>query len=150
MSIQIGDQLPHFSSVKQDGTDFDSHSVQHKPVVIYFYPKDNTPGCTTQACSFRDAYQDFQDLGAEVIGVSGDSVRSHQGFQQKYKLPFVLLSDENRKLRKLFGVPTALFGLIPGRVTYVFNSKGVCIYIFDSLNAKNHIEKALLALQKQN
>jgi peroxiredoxin Q/BCP len=150
MSIQIGDQLPHFSSVKQDGTDFDSHSIQHKPVVIYFYPKDNTPGCTSQACSFRDAYQDFQDLGAEVIGVSGDSVRSHQGFQQKYKLPFVLLSDENRKLRKLFGVPTALFGLIPGRVTYVFNSKGVCIYIFDSLNAKNHIAKALLALQKQN
>jgi peroxiredoxin Q/BCP len=150
MSIQIGDQLPHFSSVKQDGTDFDSLSIKHKPVVIYFYPKDNTPGCTTQACSFRDAYQDFQDLGAEVIGVSGDSVRSHQGFQQKYKLPFVLLSDENRKLRKLFGVPTALFGLIPGRVTYVFNSKGVCIYIFDSLNAKNHIAKALIALQKQN
>lgn len=150
MSIQIGDQLPHFSSVKQDGTDFDSLSIQHKPVVIYFYPKDNTPGCTTQACSFRDAYQDFQDLGAEVIGVSGDSVRSHQGFQQKYKLPFILLSDENRKLRKLFGVPTALFGLIPGRVTYVFNSKGVCIYIFDSLNAKNHITKALIALQKQN
>jgi peroxiredoxin Q/BCP len=150
MSIQIGEQLPHFSSVKQDGTDFDSHSIQHKPVVIYFYPKDNTPGCTTQACSFRDAYQDFQDLGAEVIGVSGDSVRSHQGFQQKYKLPFILLSDEYRKLRKLFGVPTALFGLIPGRVTYVFNSKGVCIYIFDSLNAKNHITKALIALQKQN
>jgi peroxiredoxin Q/BCP len=119
-------------------------------VVIYFYPKDNTPGCTSQACSFRDAYQDFQDLGAEVIGVSGDSIRSHQGFQQKYKLPFILLSDENRKLRKLFGVPTALFGLIPGRVTYVFNSKGVCIYIFDSLNAKNHITKALIALQKQN
>jgi len=150
MSIQIGNQLPHFSSVKQDGTDFDSHSIQHKPVVIYFYPKDNTPGCTTQACSFRDAYQDFQDLGAEVIGVSGDSVRSHQGFQKKYQLPFILLSDENRKLRKLFGVPTALFGLIPGRVTYVFNSKGICIYIFDSLNAKNHIAKALIALQNQN
>lgn len=150
MSIQIGDQLPHFSSVKQDGTDFDSHSIQHKPVVIYFYPKDNTPGCTTQACSFRDAYQDFQDVGAEVIGVSGDSVRSHQGFQQKYKLPFILLSDENRKLRKLFGVPTALFGLIPGRVTYVFNASGKCIYIFDSLSARDHISKALIALQKQN
>ncbi|WP_396138841.1 peroxiredoxin [Flavobacterium sp.] len=150
MSIQIGNQLPHFSSVKQDGTNFDSHSLQHKSVVIYFYPKDNTPGCTTQACSFRDAYQDFQDLGAEVIGVSGDSVSSHQGFQKKYQLPFILLSDENRKLRKLFGVPTALFGLIPGRVTYVFNSKGICIYIFDSLNAKNHIAKALIALQNQN
>lgn len=150
MPIQIGDSLSNFTAFKQDGTIFTSQHIQNKPVVIYFYPKDNTPGCTTQACSFRDAYQDFQDLGAEVIGVSGDSIRSHQGFQQKYKLPFVLLSDENRKLRKLFGVPTALFGLIPGRVTYVFNSKGVCIYIFDSLNAKNHIAKALIALQKQN
>jgi peroxiredoxin Q/BCP len=150
MPIQIGDSLPNFTAFKQDGTIFTSQHIQNKPVVIYFYPKDNTPGCTTQACSFRDAYQDFQDLGAEVIGVSGDSVGSHQGFQQKYKLPFILLSDENRKLRKLFGVPTALFGLIPGRVTYVFNSKGVCIYIFDSLNAKNHIAKALIALQKQN
>ena len=150
MPIQIGDSLPNFTAFKQDGTIFTSQHIQNKPVVIYFYPKDNTPGCTSQACSFRDAYQDFQDLGAEVIGVSGDSIRSHQGFQQKYKLPFILLSDENRKLRKLFGVPTALFGLIPGRVTYVFNSKGVCIYIFDSLNAKNHIAKALIALQKQN
>ena len=115
--------------------------------MIYFYPKDNTPGCTAQACSFRDAYQDFKDLGAEVIGVSGDSVRSHQNFQNKYKLPFVLLSDADRKLRKLFGVPTALFGFLPGRVTYVFDASGKCIYIFDSLSAKGHIAKALQAIQ---
>ena len=149
MPIQIGDSLPNFTAFKQDGTTFTSQDIQNKPVVIYFYPKDNTPGCTAQACSFRDAYQDFQDLDAEVIGVSGDSIRSHQGFQQKYKLPFVLLSDENRKLRKLFGVPTALFGLIPGRVTYVFNSKGLCIYIFDSLSARDHISKALIALKSK-
>ncbi len=148
MSIQIGDKLPHFTAVKQDGTAFDSNSIQNKPVVIYFYPKDNTPGCTTQACSFRDAYQDFQDLGAEVIGVSGDSVSSHQNFQQKHKLPFVLLSDSDRKLRKLFGVPTALFGLIPGRVTYVFNASGKAIYIFDNMSAKNHIIKALDSIRK--
>ena len=148
MSIQIGDKLPHFTAVKQDGTAFDSNSIQNKPVVIYFYPKDNTPGCTTQACSFRDAYQDFQDLGAEVIGVSGDSVSSHQNFQQKHKLPFVLLSDSDRKLRKLFGVPTALFGLIPGRVTYVFNAFGKAIYIFDNMSAKNHIIKALDSIKK--
>lgn len=148
MSIQIGDKLPHFTAVKQDGTAFDSNSIQNKPVVIYFYPKDNTPGCTTQACSFRDAYQDFQDLGAEVIGVSGDSVSSHQNFQQKHKLPFVLLSDSDRKLRKLFGVPTALFGLIPGRVTYVFNVSGKAIYIFDNMSAKNHIIKALDSIKK--
>lgn len=147
MSIQIGDKLPHFTAVKQDGTAFDSHFVQHKPVVIYFYPKDNTPGCTTQACSFRDAYQDFQDLGAEVIGVSGDSVSSHQNFQKKHRLPFILLSDTDRKLRKLFGVPTALFGLVPGRVTYVFDATGKAIYIFDNMSAKNHITKALTAIK---
>ena len=148
MSIQIGDKLPHFTAVKQDGTAFDSNSIQNKPVVIYFYPKDNTPGCNTQACSFRDAYQDFQDLGAEVIGVSGDSVSSHQNFQQKHKLPFVLLSDSDRKLRKLFGFSTVFFFLILGRVTYVFNASGKAIYIFDNMSAKNHITKALEAIKK--
>lgn len=148
MAIQIGDRIPHFKATKQDGTAFDSQSIQQKPVVIYFYPKDNTPGCTTQACGFRDAYQDFQDLGAEVIGVSADSVNSHQNFQQKHRLPFILLSDTDRKMRKLFGVPNALFGLIPGRVTYVFDAFGKCIYIFDNLSAKNHISKALIAIQK--
>ena len=148
MAIQIGDKLPSFKATKQDGTAFESASIHEKPVVIYFYPKDFTPGCTTQACSFRDAYQDFQDLGAEVIGVSGDSATSHQNFQQKYKLPFILLSDADRKLRRLFGVPTTLFGLLPGRVTYVFDAKGFCIYIFDSMSAKNHIERALKAIQK--
>lgn len=147
MALQIGTPMPHFTATKQDGTVFDSHSLHNVPVVIYFYPKDNTPGCTTQACSFRDAYQDFQELGAEVIGVSGDSVRSHQNFQQKYKLPFILLADENRKLRKLFGVPTALFGMVPGRVTYVFDASGKAIYIFDTLSAKNHMSKALHAIK---
>ena len=148
MAIQIGDKLPSFKATKQDGTAFDSHEIHQKPVVIYFYPKDFTPGCTTQACSFRDAYQDFQDLGAEVIGISGDSASSHQSFQHKYKLPFILLSDADRKLRRLFGVPKALFGLLPGRVTYVFDAMGYCIYIFDSMSAKNHIERALEAIQK--
>ena len=148
MAIQIGDKLPSFKATKQDGTAFESATIHEKPVVIYFYPKDFTPGCTTQACSFRDAYQDFQDLGAEVIGVSGDSATSHQNFQQKYKLPFILLSDADRKLRRLFGVPTSLFGLLPGRVTYVFDAKGYCIYIFDSISAKNHITKALEAIKK--
>ena len=148
MAIQIGDELPSFKATRQDGSAFDSHEIHEKPVVIYFYPKDFTPGCTTQACSFRDAYQDFQDLGAEVIGVSGDSATSHQNFQQKYNLPFILLSDADRKLRRLFGVPNALFGLLPGRVTYVFDAKGYCIYIFDSISAKNHITKALDAIKK--
>ena len=84
MAIQIGDYLPQFKAIQQDGTAFDTVLLHEKPVVIYFYPKDFTPGCTTQACSFRDAYQDFQDLGAEVIGVSSDSASSHQDFQKKH------------------------------------------------------------------
>jgi len=148
MALKIGDKLPKFSANSQNGTSFESTSIHEKPVVIYFYPKDFTPGCTTQACAFRDAYQDFQDLGAEVIGVSSDSSSSHQNFQQKHRLPFVLLADTDKKLQQLFGVPKALFGLLPGRVTYIFDKKGICIYIFDSISSKNHIEKALTALKK--
>jgi peroxiredoxin Q/BCP len=148
MALKIGDTLPKFSASTQNGTTFESTSIHEKPVVIYFYPKDFTPGCTTQACAFRDAYQDFQDLGAEVIGVSSDTSSSHQNFQQKHRLPFVLLADTDKKLQQLFGVPKALFGLLPGRVTYIFDKKGICIYIFDSISSKNHIEKALTALQQ--
>ena len=97
MAIQIGEKLPSFKAAKQDGTTFESASIQHKPVVIYFYPKDFTPGCTTQACSFRDAYQAFQDLGAEVIGVSGDSATSHQTFNKNisFLLFYFLMRIEN-------------------------------------------------------
>ena len=120
----------------------------HKPLVIYFYPKDNTPGCTAQACSFRDQYEDFKDLGAEVIGISSDSVSSHQQFTRQFKLPFILLSDSDKKIRKLFGVPTGMFGLIPGRVTYVTDKNGVVQMIFDSMLATKHIPKALEAIKK--
>ena len=143
-----GQPAPDFTLPDQDGQPVSLSQFRGKKVLVYFYPRASTPGCTTQACSFRDAYQDFQDLGAEVIGVSGDSVSSHQNFQQKHKLPFILLSDSDRKLRKLFGVPTALFGLIPGRVTYVFDASGKAIYIFDNMSAKNHITKALEAIKK--
>ena len=120
----------------------------HKPLVIYFYPKDNTPGCTAQACSFRDQYEDFKDLGAEVIGISSDSVSSHQQFTRQFKLPFILLSDSDKKIRKLFGVPTGMVGLIPGRVTYVTDKNGVVQMIFDSMLATKHIPKALEAIKK--
>jgi peroxiredoxin Q/BCP len=144
MSLKIGDIVPNFTAKDNHGEVFESQSVLgRKPLVIYFYPKDNTPGCTTEACSFRDQYEDFKDLGAEVIGISSDSVKSHQKFANKHKLPFVLLSDEDKKLRHLFGVRNNLFGLLPGRVTYVIDRNGVVIYIFDSINAAKHIPKAL-------
>lgn len=149
MELKIGDSIPSFKAKDTNGDDFDSQNfVGHKPLVIYFYPKDNTPGCTTQACSFRDQYEDFKDLGAEVIGISSDSVESHQKFSKQYKLPFILLSDHDKKIRKLFGVPSGMFGLLPGRVTYVADKEGEIIMIFDSMMATKHIPKALEAVKK--
>lgn len=149
MALKVGDKVPHFTAKDTNGNLFDSTSIlEKKPVVIYFYPKDDTRVCTEQACSFRDSYEEFTDLGAEVIGVSGDSTSSHQKFAQKHQLPFTLLSDHDKKLRNLFGVPTALFGLIPGRVTYVIDEKGIVRLIFDNLSGKIHIEKALQMVKK--
>ena len=149
MELKIGDKAPHFKAKDTNGNDFDSQTiVGKKTLVLYFYPKDNTPGCTAQACSFRDQYQDFQDLGAEVIGISSDSVASHQKFSKQYQLPFLLLSDADKKIRHLFGVPSSLFGLLPGRVTYVTDKKGVVTMIFDSVMGAKHIAKALEAVKK--
>ncbi|WP_456314143.1 peroxiredoxin [Pseudomonas shirazensis] len=149
MSLKIGDIVPNFTAKNSHGEVFESQSVLgRKPIVIYFYPKDNTPGCTTEACSFRDQYEDFKDLGAEVIGISSDSVKSHQKFAKKHELPFILLSDQDKKLRHLFGVRDNLFGLLPGRVTYIIDRNGVVIYIFDSMNAAKHIPKALKTIKE--
>ena len=128
IGLQVGDKIPDFTALNVDGSTFSSASVVGKaPVVVYFYPKDNTSQCTAQACSFRDKYEDFKDLGAEVIGISSDGLASHEKFQKQYKLPFILLSDEDKKIQKLFGVPKALFGMLPGRVTYVADKNGIII-----------------------
>lgn len=149
MALQLGDKIPDFTAKDNNGDDFDSASiVGKKPVVFYFYPKDNTPGCTAQACSFRDQYEDFKDLGAEVVGISSDNIASHEKFVQQYKLPFILLSDNDKKIRKLFGVKPDLLGLIPGRVTYVADKNGIIQFIFDSIKATNHIPKALENIKK--
>ncbi len=149
MALQVGDKIPNFTAKDSFGNDFDSLSIVGKiPVVFYFYPKDNTPGCTAQACSFRDQYEDFKDLGAEVIGISSDSIVSHQKFVNRYKLPFTLLSDSEKKIRILFGVKPNLFGLLPGRVTYVADQNGVIRLIFDSLVATNHIPRALEVIKR--
>jgi peroxiredoxin Q/BCP len=149
MGLQIGDKIPSFSAKDNKGVTFNSLDfIGKKPVVFYFYPKDNTPGCTAQACSFRDKYEDFKDLGAEVIGISSDSIASHEKFITQYNLPFILLSDANKKIRNLFGVKTNLFGLLPGRVTYVADKEGIIQLIFDSFIATNHIPLALEAVRK--
>jgi peroxiredoxin Q/BCP len=142
--LEVGDKLPLFSAKDQNGNDFSITSVLgQKVLVIYFYPKDDTPGCTKQACFLRDQYEDFKAIGAEVIGVSGDSVPAHRKFASKYDLPFILLSDGDKSLRKLFGVKANLLGILPGRVTYIVDKSGIIQMVFDDMNASNHLEKTV-------
>lgn len=150
--IEVGSKIPEFTLMDQNNDAFDISSViGKKNLVIYFYPKDDTPGCTKEACSFRDQYEEFEDAGAMVIGISSDDVASHKNFAEKYNLSFPLLSDTGGKLRKQFGVPTNLLGFIPGRVTYVVNKKGVVVHVFNSqFNAEKHIGEALKALKEMD
>ncbi len=149
MGLKVGDKIPNFSAKDTNGNDFDSTTVLgKKPLVIYFYPKDNTPGCTAQACGFRDQYEDFKDFGADVIGISSDSSASHQRFSERYKLPFTLLSDSNNKIRNAFGLSTGFLGLFSARITYVTDKEGTIIMIFDSMLASKHIPKALEAIKR--
>lgn len=149
--IEVGSKIPSFTLKDQNGYDFDiSKLIGKKNLVIYFYPKDDTPGCTKEACSFQDMYQDFIDADAEVIGISGQSSESHKIFADKYHLTFVLLADDGNKIRKQFGVPTSFFGLLPGRVTYIVNKEGKVIYTFNSqMNAEKHVEEAMRILKQQ-
>jgi peroxiredoxin Q/BCP len=147
--VRVGDTAPDFTLPSQSGEEVSLRDFvgKKKVVVLYFYPKDDTPGCTKEACSFRDEYQRFGNLEAEVIGISSDSVKSHQRFVEKHGLPFVLLSDEGGEVRKLYGVPNA-FGLFPGRVTYVIDEEGVVRHVFSSqLGVTRHVEQALKALE---
>ncbi|HEX8328641.1 MAG TPA: peroxiredoxin [Hymenobacter sp.] len=140
--LQVGQPAPDFSLKTTSGDTFRLSSLRGRHVVLYFYPKDDTPGCTAQACSFRDQYEDFKDLGAEVVGVSSDSEKSHQKFTAKHRLPFELLADVSGDVRKLYEVPRALLGLLPGRVTFVIDKEGVIRYIFNSLSgATDHVTK---------
>jgi thioredoxin-dependent peroxiredoxin len=150
MKISTGDKCPTFELNDQEGKLRKSEEfLTKKALVLYFYPKDDTAGCTAQACSFRDAYEDLLEVGAEVVGVSGDSLDQHKKFAKKHNLPFTLLADTNNNLRKQMGVPTNLFGLIPGRVTYVIDNQGVVKGLFNSqLDIKGHVKKALEIIEK--
>jgi peroxiredoxin Q/BCP len=147
MALQVGDKIPFFTAIDSNGNSFEVWDYIGQPMVIYFYPKDDTPGCTIQACTFRDQYEDFKALGAEVIGISSDSLSSHKKFASRYKLPFILLSDTNKKIRTAFGVPNDFLGLLPGRATYVIDKNGIVQFVFDSTLAKIHITKALKVLK---
>jgi len=148
MGLKVGQFIPGFALYDQDGKIFNSSElVGKKPLVIFFYPKDYTPGCTAEVCSFRDSYEEFTELGAEVIGISSDSENTHRKFVSKYRLPFTLLADRENKVSGLFKVKRNFFNLLPGRETYVISKEGVILFVFNSVNATLHMKKALNALK---
>jgi peroxiredoxin Q/BCP len=147
--VEVGDVAPDFTLPSQTGEQVRLGDVLERgPVVLYFYPKDETPGCTTEACSFRDSYEVFREAGAEVIGVSSDSVAAHERFAARHRLPFTLLADEGGKVRKRYGVRPTL-GIMPGRVTYVIDGRGVVRHVFSSqTGVQKHVGEALDALNE--
>jgi thioredoxin-dependent peroxiredoxin len=148
-TIRVGSTVPSFSLNDQFGHLFNIDSVKGKKnLVIYFYPKDDSPVCTKEACTFRDQFDVFTNQDALIIGISGQSVESHLNFAKKNRLNFTLLSDEGNKVRKLFGVPSGLLG-IPGRVTYIVDKKGKVVFVFNSqLNGEKHIQESIRILKE--
>jgi peroxiredoxin Q/BCP len=146
---QVGDVAPDFELTSQSGERVRLSDYRgRQTVVLYFYPKDDTPGCTAQACSLRDGYEDFTEAGAQVIGISSDSAESHTTFAQKYRLPFVLLADEGGAVRKAYDVP-AVLGILPGRVTYVIDREGVVRHVFAAQgNIGKHVNGALAVVRE--
>jgi peroxiredoxin Q/BCP len=144
--LKPGDAMPDTTLVGSDGP-LQLRDRIGKPLVVYFYPKDETYGCTIEACRFRDEYEDFVSAGAEVIGVSRDSAESHAQFKSHHKLPFTLLSDPDGKVGKAWGVKGKL-GL-PGRVTYVFDKAGVLRHRFESMiRFGRHVDEALEVVKR--
>ena len=149
--LVIGDKLPHFILNDETHQPVDISAITGRYLIIYFYPKDDTPGCVKEACSFRDSFQDLVDAGAVVYGVSSDKPDTHARFKDKYRLPFSLLSDIAGELRKLLGVPADLFGLLPGRVTYIFDPEGRLIQVFKSqLSPNQHVKEALKVIRGES
>ncbi|XP_059633250.1 peroxiredoxin Q, chloroplastic-like [Cornus florida] len=146
--VNKGGVPPSFTLKDQDGKTVSLSKFKGKPAVVYFYPADESPGCTKQACAFRDSYEKFKKAGAEVVGISGDDPSSHKAFAKKYRLPYTLLSDEGDKIRKEWGVPSDLFGTLAGRQTYVLDKKGVVQLIYNNqFQPEKHIDETLKLLQ---
>ena len=147
--IGVGDQAPDFTLPSQSGKPVRlSDRLGEQVVVLYFYPRDNPPGCTAEACAFRDSHEVFSEAGAEVIGVSSDSADRHAAFAGRYDLPFTLLSDAGGRIRKTYGVP-AVLGVLPGRVTYVIDRQGTVRHVFNSMtNIDQHVGDALTVVRR--
>jgi len=144
--LAVGSEAPKFEAFSHEGIKISlSELLKIGPVVLFFYPKDFTAGCTSQACSFRDSHSDFSILGSTIVGISADSNKSHQEFASKYDLPFYLVSDEKKSLHKKYLVGKS-WGVLPERITFVIDTKGTIKNIFDSAvyvnkHSKNALEK---------
>lgn len=146
--IEIGKKAPDFSLPDQDGVTRKLSDYRGKPVVLYFYPKDDTPGCTKEACSFRDSFADYRKAGIEVLGVSIDDENSHRKFREKYDLPFTLLADKDKKVVEKYGVwvektnyGKKYMGI--ARKTFLIDKDGIVTYIFDKVNTEEHASEVM-------
>ncbi|MCX6643575.1 MAG: peroxiredoxin [Candidatus Bathyarchaeota archaeon] len=139
--VNVGEVAPDFTLPDQDGKPVSLSSLKGKVVILFFYPKDFSAGCTREVCHFRDSYEDFSEAGAEVIGISSDTIESHKKFIETYLLPYSLLSDREGKAKKIYGVSGHL---LPGRVTFIIDKVGVIRHVFSSqTNMKAHVDEAL-------
>lgn len=148
-ALKKGDLIPDFELEDQAGEIFRSGKHRGKrPLVVFFYPKDHTPGCTKEVCAFRDQYEDFTDAGVVVVGISADSAASHKRFAEKHRLPFPLLADKGNQVRQQFGVKGHFLNLLPGRETFVFDRDGKLVMRYHHAGAGGHISAALKAINK--
>ncbi len=149
MALKIGDNLPKFSLYNQFNDIISPNKFKNKFLVIFFYPKNYTPGCTTEVCNFRDSYSELKNIETEIFGISSDSIKNHSNFSKKFNVNYNLLSDSKKNARKLFGVPKSFFGLLPGRVTYIFNKNGKLLKIINSqLDINIHIKVSKETIKK--
>jgi peroxiredoxin Q/BCP len=148
VELKVGDTAPDFSLLDEHGLPVSLKDyLGKKNVILYFYPKDFTSGCTAEACSFRDNHKLYQDKGAVVIGVSLDSVESHLKFSEKYDLPFAILSDRNKEVAKAYGV-LGIGGFLTKRVTFIIDKNGKITHVFPKVDVQHHSEEVLKALQE--
>jgi thioredoxin-dependent peroxiredoxin len=151
--LDTGDKAPNFSAPTDNGDIVSLKDLQGKKIVLYFYPKDMTPGCTTEACDFRDTHPEFSKINAEIIGVSKDSVKRHDKFKEKYELPFTLLADEDGKICEAYGVwqekknyGKTYMGIV--RSTFLIDENGKIAAVWRNLRVKGHVDKVLGEAQK--
>lgn len=151
--LEIGMDCPQFSTVDQDGNQVTSETINGKKTIFFFYPKDNTPGCTMEACNLRDNYSELKELGFQIFGVSADSEKRHQNFINKFKLPFDLLADTEKTMIEAFGVwgkkkfmGREFYGIL--RTTFGLDENGKVLFIIDKVKTKNHTAQILEAMEK--